>query len=71
MTMGNYDSWKAREPDYDYAEPVGECDCCNRFLAALKRLDDFLNRIAQRVGAPRAAPETAVRALGGGGVLPQ
>jgi len=29
--MRGYDSWKAREPDYDYAEPVGECDCCNRF----------------------------------------
>jgi len=29
--MDGYDSWKAREPDYDYAEPVGECYDCGRF----------------------------------------
>ena len=29
--MRGYDSWKARELDYDYAEPVGECDECGYF----------------------------------------
>ena len=29
--MGTYDEWKAREPDSDYAEPVGECNECGYF----------------------------------------